>query len=98
MGFKRVLTFDLYLGQVKGQRKISYKNCLGQGPKYHGMRPEGTPCVCNTWCTHGVQHMVHTMCAPCVYHVTWCRHMVHMCADNHHGIPSATGYGTSGPS
>ena len=24
--------------------------------------------------------------------------MVHMCADNHHGIPSATGYGPSGPS
>ena len=31
------MTCDLYLGQVKVQRKISYKKCLGQGAKYHGM-------------------------------------------------------------
>ena len=37
VGFKRFLTFDLYLGQVKGHRKISYKKCLGQGRKYLGM-------------------------------------------------------------
>ena len=30
---------DLYLGQVKGQRKIPYKKMfiLGQGAKYHSM-------------------------------------------------------------
>ena len=36
---------------------------------YHGMRPEGTPCVC-TWCTHA-HHMLHTMCACDMVH-TWC--------------------------
>ena len=30
------MTTDLYLGQVKGQPKISYKKCLGHGAKYHG--------------------------------------------------------------
>ena len=29
--FKRVLTFDLYLGQVNGQRKISYKKMFRAG-------------------------------------------------------------------
>ena len=33
LGFKRFLTFDLYLGQVKGQRKISNtKNVQGREP------------------------------------------------------------------
>ena len=30
------MTSDLYLGQVKGQQKMSYKKCLGQGAKSHG--------------------------------------------------------------
>ena len=31
VGFKRFLTFDLYLGQVKGHRKISYKKMFRAG-------------------------------------------------------------------
>ena len=31
VGFKRCLTFDLYLGQVKGHRKISYKKMFRAG-------------------------------------------------------------------
>ena len=34
--FSDFMTTDLYLGQVKGQPKISYKTCLGHGAKYHG--------------------------------------------------------------
>ena len=31
IGFKRFLTFDLYLGQVKGQRKICYQKIFSPG-------------------------------------------------------------------
>ena len=52
-GFNDFMTFDLYLGQVKGQRKISYKKCLGHGAKYHG-RNELCPSL------HGISQFVHS--------------------------------------
>ena len=59
VGFKRVLTFDLYLGQVKGHRKISYKKMLGQGRKYLGMN-EFCPSLPGT--LQFVHSFVHFLC------------------------------------
>ena len=53
IGFKRFLTFDLYLGQVKGQRKICDQKSLAQVAKYHGMS-EFWPSL------HGTSQFVHS--------------------------------------